>query len=666
MNKILSAVIILAVILIVAALVVFLVAREKFDSCPPAECPPCTSPGCQWQQCPARGYCVTDTACQQNCKTDCATYCPCADPDPSTFCPPRGYRKRAGVLEPFCHCDPGWEGDSCKTENSTYGCDAKGACNPGPGSQTLAACRAGCKVECPDCGCDDWEKYCLEHDFFDPAECAAKCKEECSVNCPCVGPDPNIFCPANGYDEKYQIVNDCPHAGPIVNCDPSSSCAVTPDDVKIIDDFQDPLNPSIKWVLIYGCGVAYQIQNSYIKPDGWMEPANCIRDGIVDGKCSDPNCPCDPGPTCGCVLKKDTQSWDKTSLARMLTTLRSMYSMYQEIFGVIKPGSLKIKGEKGLYINYIVEYLDAGGQSGPGFSGALIGPDFFRSVYQANQRGENRLEHIFFYETTRNFMFYSNRMEYSHPDDPNNWGWVNQAFMDVMGCLISLLVPAVFYYAGQDRDAFIKDRTDLLDVYLNNPGQWNFQNTFNQPATTLPDCPQPGSAPCCTPPPPPGACAKFTRVPFSLFRSLNDLYAGILSHLYLTYGEFPWLRKFMKSFLILPVSFTSATDNSWQIAVDNYYLASSRAVQPAGQDLIGFFGQNGKGSLRWPISAKAQNQVQAFMALPDQIYYFGTGVAPISDICMEADAGNIYVPETILNYQFFSTQQECSDALAKI
>ena len=757
MNKILSAVIILAVILIVAALVVFLVAREKFEAsaagtacpgCPGCKtCPPCKT-DCDkkcptdWSQCPGKGYetdqqCKDSFDCDKNCEprgcdfslcgrkgyslaektggclnhcvAHCSDYCPPVEPEPSTFCPANGYQKTAGPFEPFCHCDPGWEGDSCKTENSTYGCDAKGACNKTTGSQTLTDCQADCKADCADCpvcpsalaggrlldcdkecpvewndctehgyqtpttcygwlcpkcsdycdpsseGCDcyDWEQYCNLHDYYSVAQCKKKCLTDCGTNCPfpiC----PSEFCPSKGYGDKQPSPTFCPSEGPIINCDPNDphyACTATAASVKINENFQDPANPDQKWVLIYGCGIAFQIQNSGSPADGWGEIADCIRDGIVDGKCQDPNCACVSTPTkCGCVRKSSPRDWDKDALARMLNNLRTMYSAYQQLYGIIEPGMLQIPGEDTMFILYFISYIAAGGESSPGESGASIGPDFFRMDYTANLNypQSRPLEHVFWYESTRNFMFYSVKMEYSHttPGNTGVSGFVGQGLVDIAGCLISKGLGLDFYYAADfgtpasvDRESFMDTNLAYFTFYSENTsGTLTFQNTFNV-----------------------GEYIPFTQSG----ASIDGLYSGILVYLWRKYKGLPWFSRYIKSFLLLP-----DTNMDLQAAVDNYYLAASRAT---GSDMYAWFKTDADG-LRWPISQKAQGRVQAFIARPDTVYHFAnSGEKPY--VCREGDLSRVFMGRPVLQIdnnpykvvtgldQFFETAQECCTAV---
>ena len=93
-----------------------------------------------------------------------------------------------------------------------------------------------------------------------------------------------------------------------------------------------------------------------------------------------------------------------------------------------------------------------------------------------------------------------------------------------------------------------------------------------------------------------------------------------------------------------------------QTAVDNYYLASSRA---AGQDLINFFA----GSLKWPISTSALQKVSAFIKRSNIVYYYAENFSPLNNVCIKGDIYNLYITIEIRYYHFFETEKECENAI---
>ena len=106
-------------------------------------------------------------------------------------------------------------------------------------------------------------------------------------------------------------------------------------------------------------------------------------------------------------------------------------------------------------------------------------------MYNEALQGRSRINHVFFYETTRNYIFpaiFTSVLDYSLSGGPMDWGWVNQGFIDVIGCLFSetLQQPSVeFYYYGSSRQQFMDMMEANLFTYMANLS-FTWDNTFMQ------------------------------------------------------------------------------------------------------------------------------------------------------------------------------------------
>lgn len=222
----------------------------------------------------------------------------------------------------------------------------------------------------------------------------------------------------------------------------------------------------------------------------------------------------------------------------------------------------------------------AAGLAHHGVGGIAVGPSLFLSCVEAHSRGERVLEHVFGYELCRNYIFpseFTPVFDYRLVEGPACWGWVNQGFVNVLGCLLSGEMPGVtFHYYGRDREGFMRSMEEHVFKYMDDARLgWD-------------------------------AVFMHERLPWDAHTSLDNVYSGILVMLYRTYGPRA-LRGWFRSIPLL-LQRCPASKEDVATARDNFYLAASVA---AGQDLAPWF----QSKLKWPISdAVRHGTVDALLA----------------------------------------------------
>mmetsp|Transcript_18171 Transcript_18171/g.26239 ORF Transcript_18171/g.26239 Transcript_18171/m.26239 type:complete len:384 (+) Transcript_18171:326-1477(+) len=178
----------------------------------------------------------------------------------------------------------------------------------------------------------------------------------------------------------------------------------------------------------------------------------------------------------------------------------------------------------------------------------------------------------------RNYIFpevFTAVLDYSLSGGSADWGWVNQGFIDVTGCLVSdtIFPPVTFNYYGNNREAFMNSMESKLITYVSNSA-YNWSNTF-----------------------------MHDRLPWSPSESVDNLFAGILVNLYRYEGGFSFMSGFFRALPgLVPRAPKSKLDN--QAARDNFYLAASIGAQ---KNLLGFFAND----LRWNISTGAASYLSS-------------------------------------------------------
>jgi hypothetical protein len=251
-----------------------------------------------------------------------------------------------------------------------------------------------------------------------------------------------------------------------------------------------------------------------------------------------------------------------------------------------------------------IAYIPAGGLAAHGVAGIAVGPRFLKDVYDAAVRGGMGrappapfpagappgtvpfLHHVFFYESTRNYIFpeeFTALFDYELTSErPDCWGWVNQGFVNVLGCLVATELPVPFFYYGQGRAEFMASMEAELQAYVDGPYAW--EDVFMR-----------------------------EMLPWKPTASLDNAYSGVVVRLWREAGGgdaggggAAWLRRFFR--VAIPLLLQPrwrrrpASKRDVATARDNFYLAASVA---AGRDLASLFATR----LHWIISEHAAGAV---------------------------------------------------------
>lgn len=268
-----------------------------------------------------------------------------------------------------------------------------------------------------------------------------------------------------------------------------------------------------------------------------------------------------------------TDPVSNAAMSLIVRNLDNMLPVYQEMVGMTNQltytSAMFFEGRTTYEINFLP---GAAGLAGSPIRGAAIGPGFINNMYKQALKNVSLVEHVFFYETMRNWIFpaiFTKLFDYSTADGPLSTGWINQGFINVVGCCFSEVIkPAVeFYYYGLNRNQFMDQMEGHLFKYVGN-SSYTWQNTWMQ-----------------------------ARLPWLQSASVDNLVSGLVVNLYKQFGGFAFLKSFFRSLPeLLPRAPTSTLDNA--AVRDNIYLAASIG---AGGDLRSYFTK----SLRWNISQAA-------------------------------------------------------------
>lgn len=237
----------------------------------------------------------------------------------------------------------------------------------------------------------------------------------------------------------------------------------------------------------------------------------------------------------------------------------------------------------------------AAGLAGHGTAGVAIGVDFWKTNFNAAKANPRRnvIHHVFWYETMRNYIFpdvFTRIFDYNVENNPSNNGWVNQGFVNVVGCLFSNQVTPVvsssfsssmeFEYFGRNRQQFMDSMLNHLTIYMNNStGTFSWDTVFMK-----------------------------SILPWDSSSSLDNLYSGLLVYLYRNHGEVDFLKRFFRA---LPVLLPRAPASKFDAAAarDNFFLAASVG---ANSSLLNFFTQD----LRFSISTEASQFLSTLLNPP--------------------------------------------------
>eukprot|EP01134_Creolimax_fragrantissima_P007459 CFRG7459T1 len=226
-----------------------------------------------------------------------------------------------------------------------------------------------------------------------------------------------------------------------------------------------------------------------------------------------------------------------------------------------------------------VSYINAAGLANHGVRGIAMGPAFAQQMYEDAKKCVKvpgttfRYNHTLLYEHTRNYIFpdqFTKVFEYSLDETDSNYGWTNQGFVDILGTLLLDQMatpdsPVELEYAGNNREMFMKMCEVELNKYLE--GEYTYEQVFHH-----------------------------NLVPWNKYKSLDNVFAGILAHYYRAHG-YGFVMKWFRVIPLLQDRLPPRTlgPKDRQSGIDNFYLAASFG---AGSDQYEYLGEK----LSWPIS----------------------------------------------------------------
>lgn len=253
----------------------------------------------------------------------------------------------------------------------------------------------------------------------------------------------------------------------------------------------------------------------------------------------------------------------------IVKNIEKMIAKFDEIVGK-KPALTNPFNNR---IRYEVAFLSrAAGLAHHGSAGIATGPIYIKGMYDKAAKGKQTIDHIFFYETTRNYIFpeFSAVLDYHFQEGRQSYGWVNQGFVNVLGCLFANELQVDFYYYGQSREQFMDNMEEHLFTYINGK-QYTWENTWYERSL----------------------------LPWNRGASVDNLFSGLLVHLYKHHGGTAFLKRWFQGLSLLLDRRPSSRSDS-EKARENFYILSCYSAR---QNLTEFF----EGQLRWPLSHDAKN-----------------------------------------------------------
>jgi len=262
----------------------------------------------------------------------------------------------------------------------------------------------------------------------------------------------------------------------------------------------------------------------------------------------------------------------KTTMKFLITELERLYEAYDDVIGKVPrhfAGGPQVGGKA---IIQVASDINAAGRASHGEHWVVIDTGFFRNQLDFALTGSFTLEHVFGYEIMRNYIFDDFSAFHHYIDNnPEEWGWINQGFVNCVGILLADSLGWPTNYYGQSREQFLGNPGISGDIvtYANNPN-YTAENTF---------------------------LVKFA--PWEGGASVDAMWSMVLTLLFQQCGERDYLKRFFHFLPELKSRWPSSSGEEWQIAFENYYIASSVGCEG---DLLTFFTT----ILKFPISQTAQ------------------------------------------------------------
>jgi hypothetical protein len=263
-------------------------------------------------------------------------------------------------------------------------------------------------------------------------------------------------------------------------------------------------------------------------------------------------------------------------LEKVVTYLGEMADLYEKVVGFVPYSDFNPR-----QFRVSIAFLEnAAGRAGHGSYGIYIGPAFLQETYDKVAQGEKMLHQIFYYETFRNFInpdIFTPAFDYAVNADISNYGWINQGFVNIIGCLICLDIGLGFYYHGQNRQQFRNSMEDMLNAYIDKGETWE------------------------------SCLGKHHLLPWNRYCSIDNIWSGILSVLYDMCGKTPFLIRLFK---IIPLIGERRGGRNYdkfnhQSARDNLFIAvSSASLVASANEILSYFNK-----LKFDISNDAHKWI---------------------------------------------------------
>ncbi|CAJ1375994.1 unnamed protein product [Effrenium voratum] len=266
------------------------------------------------------------------------------------------------------------------------------------------------------------------------------------------------------------------------------------------------------------------------------------------------------------------------AMKHIVSNLEKMLYIYDDVVGMIPQYYTSPDGRLEGRVPNEVNFIAAGGLAKASKAGCAVGPDFLRKMLEMTLEGRQVIDHIFFYENFRNYMFpqiFTKVLDYHTSVSYWSSGWVNQGFINIFGGLVSVAIepPVEFNYFGKTRAEFMEMMEANLVIYVSDP-QYTVDNTFMK-----------------------------DFLPWSSHSSLDNLYSGLNSFLFRKCGGVTFLKGFFGALEGL-LSRAPDTLADYETAMENYYIAASIG---ANADLKDFF----IGEMKWHLRQAALDEVSA-------------------------------------------------------
>ena len=221
----------------------------------------------------------------------------------------------------------------------------------------------------------------------------------------------------------------------------------------------------------------------------------------------------------------------------------------------------------------------AAGLAHHGRAGFAVGPAFVEEWLRGAAAGAPALHHVFTYESVRNYIFpdeFTAVFDYACRQGPHSWGWVNQGFVNILGCLCCVDSGVAFTYHGYTAEQFCAQMEADLAAYRD--GAWPWSEVFEN-----------------------------DRLPWNAGRSLDNLYSGLLVALWRAHGRRRFLRRWFCGAIPLLLARVPASKADVATARENFFLAACYAARA---DLTPLFA----GTLRWPLRADVPGVLATVLA----------------------------------------------------